>query len=117
VFKPAEKKIYLYGPLYNGKWTRADAGQSKFLGVEPPGMKAYLALMAKAEQGRDPSKLPLEKAVLDAVRLELDIQGETFEQERNRKRRRTNRPVQEQPRMGEAQALAHFQDDGSDEEE
>ena len=80
-------------------------------------MQAYLALMGRADQGRDPSKLPLEQAVLDAVRLELDIQGETFEQERNRKRRRTNRPVQEQPRMGEAQALAHFQDDGSDEEE
>jgi len=73
--------------------------------------------MGRADQGHDSSKLPLEQAVLDAVRLELDIQGETFEQERARKRRRTNRPVQEQPRMGEEQALAHFQDEGSDEKE
>lgn len=58
MFKPAEKKIYLYGPLYNGKWTRADAGQSKFLGVEPPGMKAHVALMAKADQGRNLSNPP-----------------------------------------------------------
>jgi len=36
----------------------------------------YVVRMAKADQGRDPSKLPLEKAVLDAVRLELDIKGE-----------------------------------------
>jgi len=113
----AEKKIYLYGPLYNGKWTRVDAGQSKFLGVEKADMKTYVALMAKADQGRNSSELPLEKAVLDAVRLELDIQGETYEQEWARKRRRTNRPVQEQPHMGEEQALAHFQDEGSDEEE
>jgi len=117
VFKPAEKKICLCGPLCNGKWTRADAGQSKFLGVEKDGMKAYLALMGKADQGRDPSKLPLEQAVLDAVRLELDIQGEPFEQERAKKRHRTNRPVAEEPCMGEEQALAHFQDEGSDEEE
>ena len=112
-----EKTIYLYFPLYNSKWTRADAGQSKFLGVEPPDMKAYLVLMGKADQGHDPSKLPLEQAVFDAVRLELDIKGETYEEERARERCRTNRPVQEQPRMGEAQALAHFQDEGSDEEE
>jgi len=69
VFKPTEKKIYLSGPLYNGKWTRADAGQSKFLGVEPPSMKAFLVLMGKADQGCDSSKLPLEQDVLDAVRL------------------------------------------------
>jgi len=117
VFKAAEKKIYIYGPLYNGKWTRTDAGQNKYLGVEPEGMQAYMVLMAKAIQGRDPSKLPLEQAVLKAVRLELDIQGETHEEERSRKRKRSNRPVQEQPRMGEEQALAHFQDEGSGEEE
>jgi len=117
VFKAAEKKIYIYGPLHNGKWTRADAAQSKFWGVELPGMKAHLTLTVKAVQGRDPSKLPLEKAVLKAVRLELDIQGETYEEERARKRKRSNRPVQEQPQMGEEQALAHFQDEGSDEDE
>jgi len=71
VFKPAEKKIYLCGPFHNGKWTRMDAGQSKFLGVEKDSMKAYLALMGRADQGRNPSKLPLEQAVLDAVRLEF----------------------------------------------
>jgi len=103
--------------LDNGKWTRADVGQSKFLGVEPAGMKAYVALMGRADQGHNPSKLPLEKAVLDAVRLELDIQGETFEQERARKHCRTNPPFQEEPRMGEEQALTQFQDEGSDEEE
>lgn len=117
MFKAAEKKIYLYGPKFNGKWTRADAGQAKFLGVSKPGMKAYLDLMAQAEAGRHPSKLPIEQAVLDAVRLELDIQGSTYEEERARKRRRTNRPVQAQPRMAEAQALAMFQDEGSDDED
>jgi hypothetical protein len=75
-----------------------------------------MALCDAARQGRLPKKLPIEEALLKAVRLELDIQGATFEEERARKRRRTNRPVAAQPQMAEEEALAMFQDEGEDEE-
>jgi len=56
VYKVADKKmIYLYCPLYNDNWTRADAGQDKFWGVSGPSMQAYLVLMGKAEEGRGPA--------------------------------------------------------------
>jgi len=112
----AEKKIYLFGPLHDGKWTRSDLGQAKFLGVSGPGMEACLTLQARAKTGRNSTKLPIEKAVLDAVRLELDIQGATYELERARKRSRTDRPVVEKPSMSKEDALAMFEEEGSDEE-
>ena len=117
VYNPAEKKIYLHGPLFNGKWTQSDMGQAKFRGVDPDGITAYMTWCDVARQGRRPEKLPIEEALLKAVRLELDIQGATFEEERARKRRRTNRPVAAQPQMAEEEALAMFQDEGEDEEE
>jgi len=76
-----------------------------------------MALCKVARQGRDPEKLPIEKAFLEAVRAELDIQGATYEEERARKRRRTDRPVAPQPKIAEVDALAMFEQEGDDEEE
>jgi hypothetical protein len=87
------------------------------LAVEPEGIEEYMALCEVARQGRDPLKLPIEEAFLKAVRAELDIQGATFEEERARKRRRTDRPVAPQAKMAVKDALAMFEQEEDEEEE
>lgn len=86
------------------------------MGVEADGLTAYLDWSNAASQGRQPEKLAIEEAFLTRVRAELNIEGATHEEERARKRRRTNRPVAPQPRMAKEDALAMFQDDGEEEE-
>lgn len=91
-------------------------GQAKFQGIDPEGLTAYMTWCDVAHQGRRPEKLPIEEAFLAKIRAELRIEGATHEEERARKRRRVNRPVQPPPRMAENEALAMFQDEGDDEE-
>jgi len=115
--KAAERKKNLFVPLHDGKWTRSDLRQAKFLGVRPEGMQAHLVFQERAQHGLQPSKLPIEKAVTDPLRLELDIQGATCEEERSRKRRRTARPVEQKPSMSTEGALAVFEEESGDEEQ
>ena len=86
------------------------------MGVSQAGIQVYNDLCDRARKGRHPSKLPIEQAVLVAVRAEMGIQGATYEEERARKRRRVDRPVVVQPKMAEADALAMFEDEGDEEE-
>jgi len=83
-----EEKIILYGPLYQGKWTCAQAGQAEFLGICQAGIDRFNALRLEAGAGRTPQGLAVENLFLTKHWDDKGIRAPTFNEEVARRRRR-----------------------------
>jgi len=104
------RKIILYGPKCQGKWTCAQAGQAEFSGVCQTGMDLFNALRLEAKAGRTAEGLAVENVFLDKCRNDKGICAPTFEQEKARRRRggRGGRAVAVAPVMNAAPVQERF---------
>jgi len=83
-----EEKIILYGPLCQGKWTCAQAGQAEFSGICQAGIDRFNELHLEAGAGRTPQGLAVENLFLTKHRDNKGIRAPTFNEEVARRCRR-----------------------------
>ena len=87
-----EDKVYLYGPLYQGKFTIPTAGQADLTGgVTVAGLKRWKELLAEANAGRCETGLEVERAFLVKYKEEKGLIAENYEEHLRLKRRKNNK--------------------------
>jgi len=83
-----EEKIILCGPLCQGKWTRAQAGQAEFSDICQAGIDRFNELRLEARAGCTPQGLAVENLFLTKCRDDKGIHAPTLDQDAARRRRR-----------------------------
>jgi hypothetical protein len=111
--------VYMYDKKFKGKWTEADAGSKKSGGWSELGHGAYLDYMKQAKQVReDPNKVAVEKAFLERLRKDFDINEATYAETQRMLRSKTSVKKAATPKVSAfATEMAEFQDSSEDEDD
>ena len=98
---PGNENIYLdQQPEFKTKWTKMNSGQAKLQGILPEGLSTFIKYRERCTKGREHDWcLPVERHVLDAVRMKEQITQNTHEewlQEYGRNKRLSSASVPEE---------------------
>jgi len=87
------KKILLYGPSYETRWTDSNLGQIPFSGWQSGGTTRFKELVALSKTVRaQPESIALEHAFLAKYKAEMGITAESKEGHKKMKKRKTAAP-------------------------